>query len=146
MSRRDFVGGGAIQIEDVGGSFAKFLKNAPKEMRAYIQDAVKKTCFSMRGRMEVGAAEGPDAPHIKDHVTFETRGLSGKVGFINATEAAGPGNDATIADVALFNEFRPNVQPFMRPAAEAEASDFARRMKAAITQAEHSLSGGGGLL
>jgi hypothetical protein len=146
MSRRDFVGGGAIQIEDVGGSFAKFLKNAPKDMRAYLQDAIEKTAFAMAGRMRAGAPVGPDSPHIRDAVTYKRRGLTAQVGFIDATEAAGPDNTATLADVALYNEYSPNKQPFMRPAAEAEASDFTRRMKAAVTQAEHSLSGGGGLL
>jgi hypothetical protein len=143
MGRRDVI---SVELVDVSGSFARFLRDAPKEMRIEVIDAVKKTCFSMSRRMEATAEVGPDAPHIRDHVTYEMRGLTGKVGFINATQSAGPNNDATMADVALFNEFNPNKQPFMRPAAEAESSDFAKRMKAAITQAERDLTGGGGLL
>lgn len=145
MSARTLIGGGTV-LEDTNGSFARFLRDAPKAMRNEIQAAVKTTCFAMQQRMRAQAPVGPDAPHIRDHVTYAVRGLSGRVGFIDATEAAGPHNTATLADVALYNEYTPNQQPFMRPAAEAEASDFTRRMKAAITNAERSLSGGGGLL
>jgi len=138
--------GGGFEIEDVGGSFARFVKNAPKDVRSALNDAVKKTCFAMEGRMSVLAPKGPDSPHIKDAVTHKVRGLTGQVGFIDATQQAGADNDATLADVALFNEYSPNKQPFMRPAAEAESSDFVRRATHALTQAERNLSGGGGLL
>jgi hypothetical protein len=145
MSARNVIGGGVV-LEDVGGSFARFLRDAPKEMRQQLQAAVKTTSFAMQQRMKAMAPVGPDAPHIRDAVTHSVRGLVGKVGFIDATAPAGPGNSASIGDVALYNEYSPNNQPFMRPSAEAESSDFVRRMKAAVTQAERSLSGGGGLL
>jgi hypothetical protein len=135
-----------LQIEDVGGSFARLLKQAPKVMRQCVYDALDRTAFALSRRMEASAPVGPDAPHIKDHVTWKRRGLTAQAGFIDATQQAGPNNDATIAEVAMFNEYLPNKQPFMRPAAESEASDFVKRMKAAIGQAERDLSGGGGLL
>lgn len=145
MSRRTQVGGG-FEVIDVNGSFKRFLKNAPKEFREVLKDAVKRTSFALERRMASSAPIGPDAPHIRDFVTHKVRGLQGQVGFIDATAQAGPENDATIADVALYNEYRPNKQPFMLPAAEAEASDFVKRAKAALGQAERNLSGGGGLL
>lgn len=145
MSSRTLVGGG-FELEDANGSFARFLRNAPKEFRQSINAAIKTTCFALERRMESAAPVGPDAPHIKEAVTHAVRGLSGRVGYIDATAPAAPGSNASIADVALYNEYRPNKQPFMRPSAELEASDYVRRMKAAIGQAERSLSGGSGNL
>jgi hypothetical protein len=145
MARGALVGGG-LEIVDLNGSFARFVKTAPKDMRAVLAGEVKATAFALARRMEAKAPKGPDAPHIKEAVTSKARGLSAQVGYINATQPAGPDSTATIAEVALFNEYRPNRQPFMRPAAEAEASDYVRRMKAAIGQVERNLSGGGGLL
>lgn len=145
MATKNFVGGARITIEDVGGSFARFLKDAPRIARASIADAVKQTAFSLSRRMGAGAPVGPDAPHIKENITFEAKGMRAEVGFINATEPAAPGSSATIADVALYNEYRPNAQPFMRPAAEAEQSDFTRRVTVAIQQMERSLSSGTGI-
>ncbi len=144
MSSRTLVGGG-LSIVDVDGSFARFVKNAPKEMRASLGDVVRKTTFALEQRLRATAPVGPEAPHIRDAVSSKVRGLSGQAGFINATEPAAPGSDSTMAEVALYNEYRPNAQPFMKPAAEAESSTFVTRMKTALTQVERDLSGGGGL-
>ena len=144
MSRRTQIGGGLV-VEDVGGSFRRFLTETPRIARAYLHDAVEKTAFAMAGRMRSMAPVGPDAPHIKDAITYTTRGQAGQVGFLDATEAAGPDNEASLADVALYNEYRPNTQPFMRPAAELEARDFVRRITDAVRQVERDLGGGGGL-
>lgn len=138
--------GGGFEIEDVNGSFARFLRDSPKVLRQCLYDAIDRTAFAMAQRMRATAPVGPDSPHIRNNVTWKRRGLLGQVGFIDATEPAAPGSDASIADVALYNEYRPNKQPFMRPAAEAEANDYAKRMRAAIGQMERDLSGGGGLL
>lgn len=43
------------------------------------------------------------------------------------------------ADVALFNEYSPNHQPFMRPALQAEASDFRRQLEDSLKLAESKL-------
>jgi len=156
MSRRDFIGGGGgYELVDANGSFRRFLQNAPKEMRKEIQHAVTMTSSALRNRMSVAAPVGPDAPHLKEAVSFVVRGLVGKVGYIEgqggddpsgSTTATWKGMEMTNAWVALFNEYRPNKQPFMKPSAEKEAPDFIKRMTQAITQAERNLSGGGGLL
>lgn len=147
MGKRDFIGGvkGGIVLEDVGGSFARFLKETPRLARAYIHDAVEKTAFSLAGRIRHLAPVGPDAPHIKEAVTYQRRGQSALVGYLDATQPAAPGSNASIADVALYNEYKPNSQPFMRPAAEAEDADFRKRVTQAIQRMERDLSGGGGL-
>jgi len=145
MGRRTFIGGGrGIVLEDVGGSFARFLKETPRIARAYLADAVEKTAFSMANRMRHLAPEGPDAPHVKQAITYKRRGQAAMVGFIEATEPAAPGSEASIADVAVFNEYRPNAQPFMRPAAEDEDADFRKRVTQALQRMDRDLSGGAG--
>lgn len=143
MGKRDVI---RFEIEDVGGRFAAIKTTAPKVFAAFVADAVEKTAFGIQQTMRATAPVGPDAPHIRDHVSYTRRGMTAQVGFINATTPAAPGSDASMADVALYNEYQPNKQPFMRPAAEAEARNFLRRMKDAVQQAERNLSGGGGLL
>jgi hypothetical protein len=125
-----------VWVEDAGGSFRRLINESPKVARELLQDALDKTAFSLAQRMRSKAPVGPDAPHIKDHVTTAGRGLSRSVGYINATTAAGPVNKHSIASVALFNEYMPNQQPFMRPAAEAEGPDFAKRVTQAMQQLE----------
>lgn len=147
MAKRDFIGGGkGIYIEDVGGSFAKFLKEAPRVARAHLHDAVEKTAFALTQRMKTNVEVGPDAPHIKDALTYKRRGQSAMVGLLDATQPSRPGSEASLADVGLYNEYSPNHQPFMRPSAEQEDKDFVRRVTDAMKQVERDLSGGGGLL
>jgi hypothetical protein len=138
-----------IHLEDVGGSFKRFLAEAPREARAYLHDAVEKTAFSMQQRMKANLHYGPDAPHIKDLVSYRRRGQRAEIGLLDGQggEApAGAGSTATNAEVGLYNEYNPNNQPWARPAAEAENADFTRRVSDAMKQVERSLSGGGGLL
>jgi hypothetical protein len=49
-----------IMIQDVGGSFKRFLEQAPEEARMLINDAVEKTAFSMQQRMKANAPSGPN--------------------------------------------------------------------------------------
>jgi hypothetical protein len=149
-----------IHVEDVGGSFKKFQERAPKEARALISDAVDKTAFAIMQTMKAQAPVGPDAPHIRDAITWKRRGTRGvgkggvaaEIGILESDgggSPSAPGSSTTLAEVALFNEYRPNAQPFMRPAAEAENSNFTKRITQAIQQLERalgtseSLSGGG---
>lgn len=145
MSRRNLIGGAKIEIVDAGGLFARFKREAPKEFREAIYDAVEKTSFALAQRMRAMAPVGPEAPHIRDHISYKRRGARAEVGYLDATQEAGAGSTATIADVALFNEYAPNKQPFMRPAAEMESKDFDRRVRDALKRVERDLSGGGGL-
>ncbi len=129
-----------VELIDVDGSFARFLKAAPKEMRAALSEAVGKTTFALAQRMKAQAPIGPDAPHMREAIEAQMpkrNSLMGRAGvFDNDTEA----------HVALYNEYRPNVQPFMRPAARDEDSDFKVRATKALQQAERALSGGAGNL
>jgi hypothetical protein len=130
-----------IGIEDVGGSFARFLKQAPKVARAEIAKAVAKTTEHLADEMFDNAPPRSDAPpHIKDDIDYESRGLSGKAGIIRGDEPSGS-EGATQGEVALFNEYAPNKQPFMRPAAEKEAPLFAKRVAEALGRVEKLLGG-----
>jgi hypothetical protein len=129
-----------VTIEDVNGSFARFIQRAPKEVRSVLSGAVSKTTFAVWQRMHARVSVGPDAPHIKDDLEAKLPkrdGLNGRVGIFD--------NDAQ-AHVALYNEYRPNRQPFMRVSALDEESNFRNRATAALQQVERNLSGGGGLL
>ena len=106
-------------LEDVDGSFARFLRTAPREVRQALAAAVKKSAFAVGQRMKALAPVGPDAPHLREDVEVEARGLTARVGYLTAKPAA-PGSDATQPDVALYNEYAPNAQPFMRPAFDSQ--------------------------
>jgi hypothetical protein len=137
-----------IHLEDVGGSFKRFLAAAPREARAYIHDAVEKTAFSMQQRMKALAKVGPDAPHMREAITYKRRGQRAEIGLLEDEGGglpASPGSNTTMAEVGLYNEYNPNDQPWARPAAEAENRDFTRRITDALQRVERSLSGGGGL-
>ena len=51
-------------------------------------------------------------------------------------------DDPDDVSVAIFNEYSPNKQPFMRPAAESEASAFLARATAAVQKIEQHFSQG----
>jgi hypothetical protein len=121
--------------------FDRFIRRAPAEFRVALSGCVRKAAESIADRMEAFAPVGPDAPHIKDSI--KVRGAKGKqltarVGYFDRTPSGG-GGDATQPDVAMYNEYMPNDQAFMRPAANAEADSFATRAIAAIRQAEGRL-------
>lgn len=120
-------------LEDVGGSFAAFKRAAPKVFREAMIEAVKKTTFAVNQRLHATAPVGPDAPHIKDDMTMVMRGLTGRAGIFDNDEQA---------HVALFNEYSPNHQPFMRAAADDEADEFLKRATRAMQQATMSLTSG----
>ncbi len=130
-------------LEDVGGAFARFQREAPKVFRQLIYDALERSAFALAQRMRAAAPVGPEAPYMRDFITTKRYGYVAQIGYIDVTELDNSG--ASIANVALFNEYRPNEQPFMRPSAELELKDFQKRMEKALGDAERSLSGGGGL-
>lgn len=129
-------------LEDIDGSFGRFFKAAPKEVRELLKGTVKTAAFGLGQRMKAAAPRSdPEfAPHIQDQIDVKARGLAARVGLLDA------GPTGTEADVALFNEYTPNKQPFMRPAAEAEAPEFKRAVQMALKKLERQLGGfGGGL-
>lgn len=131
-----------ITIEDVNGSFKRFVTEAPKLCRKVLGTAVFSTARAVLTRMEASAPFGPDGQgatpdeHIRLDLT-ETwapqHPLSARVGILN--------NDAQ-AHVALYNEYRPNQQPFMRSALFAEETAFKSRAIAALKSIEMQFNQG----
>lgn len=132
----------SVEIEDVSGSFSRFMRTAPKLARQEVGAAVRLSAFGLGQRMKALAprSDAQYAPHIQDQIESVTRGMSARVGILE------PGSTGIEPDIALFNEYAPNRQPFMRPAAEAEASEFKRAIEIALKRMGAKLSGfGGGL-
>jgi hypothetical protein len=125
-------------LEDADGSFGRFIANAPKECKELLKSAVQSTTFAVLQRMQATVPVGPDAPHIKEDLAYAVRGLNGRAGILKGT---GEGDSAHIA---LYNEYIPNKQPFMRPAAKAEEGAFVRRTLEALGQLERRLGSGTG--
>jgi hypothetical protein len=147
MARNTFIGeaGWGIEIVDLNRSMEKFVKTGAKEIKKRLQVPVLATAFRLQQRMSSMAPEGPDAPHIKNTVTFKHRGLRAEVGYLAedfGAEPAADGSTASIADVARYNEYNPNNQAFMLPAATLEAKPFVQRMIEAVQSAERALSRG----
>ena len=123
-----------IYLEDVDGGWDRFIKTAPNLVKTLLSDAVGKTTFAVLQRLKASAPVGPEAPHMRDALSAKLPkrdALTGRAGIFDNDEEA---------HVALFNEYAPNHQPFMRSSADAEAGEFSRRASAALSQVERQLS------
>lgn len=144
-----------VTLEDVDGSFQRFLERAPEEFRELARDAVAKTTVAVWQRMKAAAPRGPDAPHIREALSYRLprkpkpgKQIQGQAGILSdrAQEPAAPGatgEGSTLGHVALYQEYGTDhhgAQPFMLPAALGEASAFRQRAIAALKGVERSLS------
>jgi hypothetical protein len=124
-----------VNVVDVNKSFARFIQYASRgEARKRLNAPVLLTADALA-----------DDAHIRDAITFTQRGNSAAVGLLAQDfggDSAGDGTGATMAEVALYNEYSPNKQPFMRAAAEAEDGPFRRRIEDALQSIERALSSG----
>ena len=130
----------AVTIEDA--SLRRMVDLAPKLARAELNHVVRLSLFSLKQRMEALAPRSDDefAPHIADQIDTKKRGLSGSTGVQD------PGPTGQEAQIAAYNEYAPNKQPFMRPAAEKEEGELKRNATIALRKMEKQLGGfGGGL-
>lgn len=90
--------------------------------------------------------DSASAPHIRDDIEAASRGLVGRAGILDGDAPAMFGPSATTqGHVAVYNEYAPNQQPFMRPAAEAVTKDFVREIRDALQRVERSLGSGTGI-
>lgn len=142
MSKRDIL---AFDLVDVNGNYARMFTRVPREFRAELADAVKKTVFSLQRRMDARVPVGPDAPHIKDAIDSTSRGVMGRAGILDGSAPSKGGSKTSMAQVALHNEYAPNKQPFMGNSAAEESKDFGARAKRALQLAERSLTSGVGI-
>ncbi len=145
-----------VSIEDVGGSFAKMLRNAPKLLKAELKYAVDETAQGVENLMRMRAPQGPEAPHIRDDIETQNASITKKYVTAKVGYFGGTGDDSDQEHVALYNEYKPNAQPFMLPAAEDMAREFRDSAVDALKRMENGLSrsvsapvssgGGSGLL
>lgn len=133
-----------IRVVDVDGSLAKFIRRAPSVVRDECSVAVRATARAILRRMEEKVHVGPDAPHLRDDLSYVAEGLGGRIGILEeaADKPAAPGSEATQGEVALYNEFRPDRQPFMGNSARAEADSFEDGVAKGLQRAARNLSGG----
>lgn len=131
-----------VTLEDVGGTFKRFVTEAPKLVKALLGTAVFTTSRRVLGAMEANApmdtTGGGLTPgeHIKldlEETWKASYPLSAKIGIFN--------NDAQ-AHVALFNEYMPNEQPFMRPALKANEGLFLAEVTRALKNIERQFADG----
>lgn len=133
-----------VRIVDVDGSLAKFIRQAPTVVRNECMAPVRGTSRAILRRMETKVQVGPEAPHLRDDLSAEVKGLGGRIGILEdvADKPAAPGSDATQGEVALYNEYRPDRQPFMGNSARAEADSFQDGVAKALQRAARNLSSG----
>lgn len=122
-----------VRIEDVNGSFARLIKQAPKEARAFLSQAVATTTVAVNQRMKarVPVDEGQLKAALDVRLPKGNR-LHGQAGVWDPEQAA----------IAQFNEWTPNKQPFMRPSAQDESAEFKARAEKALKRMEAALSQG----
>jgi len=128
-----------VTLVDVRGSFRRLLDEAPKKARQYLGTAIFMTASGVKRDMEAGAPVGPDGSgltpdtHVKTEIEWKgnPKALSQRVGVFE------PG-DAT---VALFNEYSPDHQPFMVPAAKNNSDRLLKEATIALQKVERYLSG-----
>lgn len=131
----------AVEFTDVNGSFARMCRTAPDIAREALRiKAIKETAFAVKGRVDSAAPVGPDAPHIRGDATVRTyKKLYALVGYWPPAQANRGEALPTQAMVALFNEYSPNHQPFMRSSTKAESGGYLRRATDALRDLERKL-------
>lgn len=131
-----------VTIEDVGGTFKRFVTEAPKLCRKLLGTAVFLTSRRVLTAMEIGAPLGPDGQGATpdDHIKYDleenwasSHPLSARVGILKSPEQAA---------VALYNEYAPNKQPFMKIALLSQESSFHREAMAALKSIEAQFANG----
>jgi hypothetical protein len=131
-----------VDLVDLNGSFRRFYTQAPKVVRAALKGVVTKGADRLSDEMYDRAPPRSEAPpHVRDAIDVKQVGLSAKVGILNGEEASG--TDATMGEVALFNEYAPNRQPYMLPAANATTRPLEDMARKALAKVEQELSVGG---
>lgn len=131
----------SIEVEDVRGSVSRLVREAPKVTKRFLSTAVFQTGAAVQRSMEVHAPFGPDGrgrtpgAHIRQDI--EHRGAHGSL-----TARVGIFDDEDQVAVAMYNEYRPNRQPFMKVSAQENARGFEERAERALAQCERFLAQG----
>jgi hypothetical protein len=120
-----------IELVDVDGSFKRFITNAPKKMQAAAASVVTHAGQEVLDRMR----------SLAPVLTGDMRGALSMDADGKSSVRVGVLTNPEQAAVALYNEYTPNQQPFMRPALEAESTAYVSQMKRVLAQAAAKLEG-----
>jgi hypothetical protein len=137
----------AVDVVD-DGSFKRFIRNAPKEVRRGVIAAIAGTAAGVRSKVSSRAPVGPFAPHIQDDVEVRSSKdtaytLWAKVGYLSKKPAGGTDPDATQPSVAFWQEYgtdHSGSTHFMFRSAEEETDDYRKRVISALKDAERRLA------
>jgi hypothetical protein len=132
-----------LDIVDVNGSFRRLYTKAPKLVREALKTAIAKAADRLSDEMYDGAPPRSEfAPHVKDAIDAKQIGLSARVGILDGD--APSGTEATMGEVALYNEYGPNQdRAFLLPAAWATERPLEAFARKALEKVEAELSIGG---
>lgn len=124
-------------LEDVDGSFARFLKELPGDARLHLSHAIRLTTFAVTQRMrakvkQIAYLTGDMYEQIENRPPKRTA-LVGRAGIWHDVEA----------EIALYNEYTPNKQPFLRPSVDDEQRQFVRRIQDAVRLTDRYYGPGG---
>ncbi len=135
-----------VELVDVNGSFKRFVTAAPKLAKKLLGTAVFLAADRVLRDMEDHAPRGPEGEgltpdeHIADDMTHDwkaSRPLSARVGILGT-------GDNPQAHVALWNEYSPDRQPSMGPAARVGAVTLLKAATEAMLSLEAKLLSSGG--
>lgn len=124
-------------LEDVDGSFARFLRELPGDARVHLSHAIRITTYAIAGRMRetvkrIAYLTGDMHNKIENRPPKQTA-LVGRAGIWDTVEA----------EIALYNEYTPNRQPFMRPSVDDEQRQYVKRVQAAMRLTDRYYGPGG---
>ncbi len=100
-----------------------FLKAAPGVIGGAAKRGAQQTGPKVLARMEA------NAPRFTGQMAAAIRANGSWIGIVDPEQAA----------VALYNEYSPNHQPFMRPAAQASVPDLIESVTNSVQAAEDDL-------
>ena len=119
-------------------SFATELDKASKEIKAL---AAREVLETARLIARLAKAKAPfDKGDLRNAITFEAKGLNGKVGIDDRRIASRGGNNSAHLNPWVYGVWyeygfvtrRISTQPYMRPAADAVEPSHVARMEAAV--------------
>ncbi len=131
-----------VELVDVDGSFKRMVNEAPKLAKKLLGTAVFLTADRVLQDMEAHAPKGPDGEgltpdeHIADDLSHNWksgRPLSAQVGILGT-------GDNPQAHVALWNEYSPDRQPFMGPAARVGSATLLKAATEAMVSLANKLA------
>lgn len=110
---------------DIFDTFTAFTERAPAVLRAAAYRGAHRTAPRVLARMQAAA------PRLTGAMAAKLTADGGLVGIFDDPEEA---------SVALFNEYSPNHQPFMRPALQSEGSGLIASVTEEVGAAEAELA------